>query len=64
MFIYNVTVNVEKEIHDEWFDWMKNTHVHDVMNTGFSSIIKCSDCLTRRNSIRELPTQFNTIVTH
>ncbi len=34
MFIYNVTVNVEKEIHDEWFDWMKNTHVHNVMKTG------------------------------
>ena len=34
MFIYNVTVNVEREIHDEWFVWMKNQHIADVMKTG------------------------------
>lgn len=34
MIIYNVTVNVEKAIHREWLQWMKETHIPDVMNTG------------------------------
>ncbi len=34
MIIYNVTVNVEDSVHDEWFNWMKNIHIPDVMNTG------------------------------
>ena len=34
MIIYNVTVNVEAEIHDDWINWMKTVHITDVMNTG------------------------------
>lgn len=34
MILYNVTVNVDPEIHDEWLGWMKNVHIPDVMNTG------------------------------
>ncbi|OIQ25043.1 MAG: hypothetical protein BM555_06835 [Crocinitomix sp. MedPE-SWsnd] len=32
--IYNVTINIDLEVHDEWFDWMKEVHIPDVMNTG------------------------------
>lgn len=35
MIIYNVTVNVEKEIESEWVGWMKQTHIPDVLATGF-----------------------------
>jgi|SRR5690554_5349344 len=35
MIIYSVTLNVDDEIHDTWLQWMKNTHIPDVMNTGF-----------------------------
>lgn len=35
MIIYNVTVNIEDEIHDDWIAWMKEVHIPDVMNTGF-----------------------------
>lgn len=35
MIIYNVTVNVEKEIENEWVKWMKETHIPDVLATGF-----------------------------
>ena len=31
---YNVTVKIEDDVHDEWLQWMKETHVPDVMNTG------------------------------
>jgi hypothetical protein len=34
MYIYNVTVNIDDSVHDEWLDWMKKTHVPDVMNSG------------------------------
>lgn len=34
MYIYNVTVNIEKSAHNEWLKWMKETHIPDVMDTG------------------------------
>jgi len=33
MFIYNVTVTIEKEVHDEWLKWMREVHIPDVMRT-------------------------------
>ncbi len=35
MIIYNVTVNIEKDVHDEWLQWMKTKHIPDVMATGY-----------------------------
>jgi hypothetical protein len=34
MIIYNVTVNVEDEIQEQWLSWMKEVHIPDVMSTG------------------------------
>jgi hypothetical protein len=34
MFLYNVTINVEDEIHSDWMDWMRTTHIPEVMATG------------------------------
>lgn len=34
MYIYNVTINVEDEIHDAWLEWMKNRHIPDMLATG------------------------------
>ena len=34
MFIYNVTVNIAEDAHNEWLRWMKETHIPDVMKTG------------------------------
>lgn len=34
MIVYNVTVKVENDIHDEWLSWMKEIHIPDVMKTG------------------------------
>ena len=33
MIIYNVTVNIEESIEQEWLVWMKEKHIPDVMNT-------------------------------
>ena len=35
MIIYNVTVNVEKDVEATWVSWMKETHIPDVLATGF-----------------------------
>ena len=38
MIIYNVTINIHEEIHDQWLLWMNNVHIPEVMATGkFSS---------------------------
>jgi hypothetical protein len=34
MYIYNVTINIEEEVHQEWLQWMKEVHIPDVMETG------------------------------
>ena len=34
MIIYNVTINIDAEVHDEWLRWMKEEHIPRVMATG------------------------------
>ncbi len=34
MIIYNVTINVDKDIYPEWLQWMKQVHIPEVMATG------------------------------
>lgn len=34
MLIYNVTIQVEKEIAAQWLQWLMHEHIPDVMNTG------------------------------
>jgi len=32
--LYNVTVSVSEDVHEKWLQWMKATHVPDVLSTG------------------------------
>ncbi len=34
MIVYNVTVNIDAEVHEEWKEWMLKTHIPDVLATG------------------------------
>ncbi len=34
MLIYNVTINIDESIHDEWLAWMKDKHLPDMLATG------------------------------
>ena len=34
MYIYNVTVNIQEDVHDAWVEWMKNEHIPDMLKTG------------------------------
>ncbi len=33
MIIYNVTINIENAVHDEWLQWMKESHIPDMLAT-------------------------------
>jgi hypothetical protein len=35
MYIYNVTVSIDKSAADEWLNWMKTVHIPDVLKTGY-----------------------------
>jgi hypothetical protein len=34
MYIYNVTINIDVSVHDQWLRWMQDKHIPDVLNTG------------------------------
>ena len=34
MILYNVTVSIDKDVEDEWVQWMKDKHIPDILSTG------------------------------
>lgn len=34
MILYNVTVKIENNAHEDWLKWMKEVHIPDVLGTG------------------------------
>lgn len=34
MFLYNVTIGIDKSSEKEWLDYMRNTYIPDAMATG------------------------------
>ncbi len=34
MFVYNITIKLHENIHEEWLQWLKEIHTADVMKTG------------------------------
>ena len=34
MIIYNVTINIHESVHDQWYSWMQEKHIADVLATG------------------------------
>lgn len=48
MFIYNVTMNIAEDRHEQWMDWMQKKHIKDVINTG---------CFTSARLVKVLVTE-------
>ncbi len=48
MYIYNVTINIEETIHEEWLYWMQNEHIPNMLATN-----KFSKALMTRVMINE-----------
>ncbi|MCX2681109.1 DUF4286 family protein [Galbibacter sp. EGI 63066] len=34
MYIYNVTINIDEGVHDQWLEWMKEIHIPEMLETG------------------------------
>ncbi len=34
MYIYNVTINIQEDVHDQWLNWMKKEHIPEMLSTG------------------------------
>lgn len=48
MYIYNVTTNIQEDIHEQWLDWMRNVHIPEMLKTG-----KFSKALMSRVMVKE-----------
>jgi hypothetical protein len=48
MIIYNVTINVEDDVCETWVAWMKETHIPQVMATGFFTAFSFNKLLSRQ----------------
>ncbi|TMM30348.1 DUF4286 family protein [Polaribacter aestuariivivens] len=44
MYIYNVTINIDDNAHDEWLIWIEN-HISKVLDTGKFSSAKLTEVL-------------------
>ncbi|PWL39528.1 DUF4286 domain-containing protein [Flagellimonas aquimarina] len=45
MLIYNVTINIDESVHDQWLIWMRDKHVPDMLATGKFSHAKMAKVL-------------------
>jgi len=34
MILYNVTINIEPDVHEEWLQWMQETYIPHLLNSG------------------------------
>jgi hypothetical protein len=51
MIVYNVTCTlVDEHIHDEWVQWMKHTHIPEVMETGLFTDYRMLRLLNEENN--------------
>lgn len=34
MILYSITINIEKEVHDPWLEWIKADHIPAILKSG------------------------------
>lgn len=49
MIIYNVTINVDESIHEEWISWMQEIHIPEVLATGKFTKALMSEVLVKED---------------
>ncbi len=54
MLLYNVTVTVDKDVHEDWLQWMRQTHIPDVMSTGMFRSYRISRLLGHEHDESEI----------
>lgn len=33
MYIYNVTINIDESVHEQWLHWMQTKHIQEILDT-------------------------------
>ncbi len=59
MYIYNVTVSIDKTIAAEWHNWMKTVHIPMVMETGYFTEYKLCKVLNVDDEGATYSTQYS-----
>lgn len=59
MYIYNVTVSIDKLVADEWHQWMKTVHIPLVMETGYFTEYKMCKVLNVDDEGATYSTQYS-----
>lgn len=50
MILYNITVKINLEVHDDWLQWMQEQHIPDLMKTGLFERYSISKVLLQDDS--------------
>jgi hypothetical protein len=50
MILYNVTINVEDEVHHQWLEWMQKEHIPEMLSTGLFTGYRMSRLLDVEDS--------------
>ena len=45
MYIYNITVNIDESVQQQWLNWVTNTHIPNMLNSGKFTKAKLSQVL-------------------
>lgn len=56
--IYNVTVNIDHDVKDEWLKWMKEIHIPEVLETGLFLEAKLSKILAESEGGESFSVQY------
>ena len=56
MLIYNVTITLDADIEQDWLQWMKETHIPDVMMTGMFVSYRMGRLLSHEHTESEIYT--------
>lgn len=54
MLLYNVTITIDRELSRDWLQWMKDTHIPDVMSTGMFVSYRLSRLLDHEHNDSEI----------
>lgn len=58
MYIYNVTINIDETLEEEWLIWIEK-HIAEVLETGKFSAAKLTEVLAETDSGRTYSVQYS-----
>lgn len=54
MLLYNVTITVDQDVHEDWLHWMQTVHIPAVMDTGMFLSYRLSRLLGHEHEDAEI----------